>query len=981
MSPRQRPALLALAIASVLFSTPSLAQQQSEPAPAGKEADETPRSDADTLDTITVTGSRVRHQPGYSGPAPVSTISAETISTTGLTQISDVVNQLPGFTVSQTNQTSNLGGDVGVSALDLRGMGVERTLTLVDGRRQVPSIPGTSSVDLSMLPSSLVQQVEVVTGGASALYGADAVNGVVNFILKKNFEGFESSVRYGNSSRMDMPTYTYDVLFGQNFADQRGNFTMYAFWERSPGSVTGADRPWTANGHPLYMRANSSSKYEILDGNRSIFDAPNAQVVLGNCTSVDWVPCLYSFDADGNLRRPTLGPGGIVNLESPANVLQRGYTNGGEYGGRYDAWYLAVPSDRQSLRSSFNFDFNDSARLFANVTYSRSQSRSSGAILAAYGSGGYESVPGDSPFITQEMIDANGGPITSLAFARNFNQELGTSLSEYKRELLQMVVGLEGDFDLFNRGWFYSGYYSWGRTQSRNRDLRAASYDRLLLGLDSTTDANGNAICRSLTPGCVAINPFHQLSAAERDWLRYSTDWSATTMNQRVASLYASGGVFNLPGGEAQLVVGAEYRKESNDIGVVPQYNPADNRYDSTLGVISTPLKGEYSVKEAYGELHLPLLAGRPFAESLSLDLAGRLSDYSTAGRTVTSKLGLEWTPVEDITLRATYGKAIRAPNIGELYTADTISSAWVTDPCNDYNLQYRTSNTQYTAANCATINPSDTSAANYWLWRDIIYSGNLALKPETAKTLTYGFVLRPRFVPNLALAVDYYRINLRDVISSLGYQSILNRCVDLPSLDNEFCALVTRDANNNVESVSVQQLNLAQSIARGVDINANWFTDLGENGGRLSLNLSLNRALERRDIDDPNDPNSAFDYLGLLGTPKWRGTLRTGWSNDKVDVNWSLRHVGQMRAAAAVTEATHQKVWAGNVFYNDLYASYNFDNGISLFGGLYNMFDRAPPRIPGAEAGGAVFNQTRTQAAIYDVMGRTFYVGAKFKL
>lgn len=989
---RRRHVPLALAIAGVLFASGlATAQAQTAPEPQEAEATDASQADATTLDALVVTGSRIRREPGFEGPAPVTAISAETIEVSGHTQIVDLMNTLPAFAVSQSDQTSNNEGNPGINALDLRGMGVQRTLTLVDGRRQVPSIPGTSGVDVSMLPASMIERVEVVTGGASALYGADAVNGVVNFILKKDFEGLEGSVRYGDSTRGDMPGYTADLLFGRNFADNRGNFTLYGFWEKDSGEVSGQDRPWTRGGWPLYERVSADHPYLITEGNRNFYDSPNAQIVLGNCGVGNWMDCHYTVSPDGTLRRPEVGPGGLVNanpglLNTFDAYLQQGRTNGGEFGGRYDNFYLVIPSDRQSVRGTVNFDFNDAARFFANFTYSQSQSHSAGRALAAYGSGFSEAVPYYSPFITQEMIDANGGPITrNISFARNFDNDVGLTRTDYERDLLQVVAGLEGDFDFFDRYWNYSAYVSYGRSNEKVRSRNAASYDRLITGLNSIADASGNPVCYNfgdpVAAGCVAINPFGALTPGMVDWLTYDTDWSDTTMTQKVVSAYASGGLFDMPAGEVQLVVGAEYREESNDIGVIPQFNPDDPRYDPTLGTTATPLVGEYDVKEVFGEVHIPLLEGLPGAQRLSLDLAGRVSEYNLAGRTTTSKIGLEWAPVDDITLRGTWGKAIRAPNIGEMFTANSVSGLWVYDPCNDYSLANRGDMTEFTAANCAAINPSDT--ATYWQWRDIVYSGNPDLEPETAKTTTFGMVLRPRFVENLTISADYYRIDLRGVIAGLQPQTILDRCVDQASLDNAFCALVTRNATGDLVEVAVQQLNLEQSIARGVDINATWFKQFSDRAGRVSMDLSLGRALERNDITDPDNPEDSWEYVGLFGTPKWKGSLRAGWSNETASVYWTVRGFSKMRAGRTYTEANTARPWAGSTFYNDVYGSYNITPALTLQLGLSNVFDRSPPRIPGAEAGGAGFNQSLYgyQAGVYDVLGRTYYAGLRFSL
>ena len=496
---------------------------------------------------------------------------------------------------------------------------------------------------------------------------------------------------------------------------------------------------------------------------------------------------------------------------------------------------------------------------------------------------------------------------------------------------------------------------------------------------------DGGWVWSTPSAGCVAINPFAQLTPEMIGWVAYDTDWSDTTMTQKVASAYASGGVFDLPGGEAQLVVGAEYREESNDIGVIPQYNPNDPRFDPTLGTVASPLVGDYNVAEVFSELHLPLLSGVRGAERLSLDLAGRLSDYNLSGRTTTSKIGLEWAPIDSVSLRGTWGKAIRAPNIGELYTADMVSNnTWLLDPCNAW-MNLRDDRTEYTAANCATINPAN--AGTYWQLPDVVSTGNLELKPETAKTVTAGVVLRPTFVPNLTVSADYYRIDLRDAIAGWAPQTILNQCVDLPSMDNLFCDFVAREANGNIASVTVQKLNLAQSIARGVDINANWFHVLGD-GSRISLDLNAGRVLERTDIADQDYPDEVLEHLGLFGTPKWKGSLRTGWSNEDISVFWTLRGFSKMRAGSngtgtVYTEENTVRPWAGSTFYSDVYASYRVTPKVSLYAGLNNAFDRSPPRIPGAEAGGANFNQAIAgyQAGLYDVIGRTYYAGVRFSL
>ncbi|WP_238473982.1 TonB-dependent receptor plug domain-containing protein [Altericroceibacterium spongiae] len=938
-------------------------------------------TDSDAADApIIVTGSRIR-RAATDSTAPIATVDSDQIKAAGTQNIADVVNQLPALAVTQTNQTSNLAGNAGINALDLRGMGTQRTLVLVDGRRQVAAIPGTSAVDLSNIPSSLVERVEVITGGASALYGADAVAGVANFILKKDYEGIDANARYSASTRGDMDTYGIDMLAGTNFADSRGNVTLYGFYENTPDTVSGADRPWTSDGYPIYARASSENRYFIQDHVRNINTADAAQLVLGGK--------LYSVDrGTGALRDPILGPGGLVNavpvdLDTSTDPLGTLLTNGGEYNGRYDGLYLSVPSKRINTRASASFEVSPALNLFANATFAHNKSEAGYLQMTAFGT---DVVPADSPYITDAIRAASGGsvPDSGVQFARRF-MELPAPRTDYDRKLFQSVVGAEGDFSLFAQPWNYSTYYSYGKTTQRVRDVNSTAYDRWYLGLDSTTGANGEAICRSTLDdpgnGCVPINPLVTLTPEMIDYITYTSHWSKSTLTQQVLSGYVSGGLFDLPGGAVQVVLGAEYRKEKNDIGAIPEYNPDSPLYDPSIGTMADTLVGKYSVKEVFGEVHVPILANTPFFDTLSVDGALRLSDYSTAGSTTTWKVGGEWAPIPDIRFRATYGQAVRAPNIGELYTANSVSGLWITDPCNDYNLENRNTRTEYTADNCAAINPADT--VSYWVYKDIISSGNLDLQPETAKTLTVGAVVQPRFIPGLTFTVDYYNIDLRNAIDAFGAQTLIDKCVDQASLDNIFCPLIERDENGNIQSVQTQKLNLAQYLTRGVDFGLNYSLPLSRLGiegdaGTLSVDANYTRLIKRRYTLDPTDPNSITEYAGIFGSPKWKGVVRTSYTRDHMGVTWTLRHFSPMKNSTTVTEEAYEDVWTPDVFYNDISAYVDVTDNIELSGGLNNMFDRKPPRIPGAEAGGSNF-ELSYQSGVYDVIGRTFFLTLRF--
>lgn len=351
-------------------------------------------------------------------------------------------------------------------------------------------------------------------------------------------------------------------------------------------------------------------------------------------------------------------------------------------------------------------------------------------------------------------------------------------------------------------------------------------------------------------------------------------------------------------------MLGSEYRKEVQHVGAIPEYDPLSPLYDPSIDITETALNGKYSVKEVFREVHAPLLSNRPFCEALSLDAAVRLSDYSTAGHT-TWKFGGEWAPVRDIRFRSTYGQAVRAPNIGELYTQSRIGGEWLTDPCNTYNLANRVDRTQYTAGNCAQINPTDKTT--YWNYLDVITQGNLKLKPEVAPTLTVGAVIQPHWIRNLSITVDYYDINIKDAISTFDTQQVLNHCVDSPALDNQYCPFIQRDANNNIVSVTTENLNLSDYHIRGIDMELLYQfplenLGLGPKSGMVSIDSAYTRLLMRDYQLDPTDPSTITRTAGVFGSPKWKGVTRTTWSNEKASITWTLRHYGQMRPTTETT-------------------------------------------------------------------------------
>lgn len=983
------------------FVTHAVAQEAAAPSETAKSAkaktadkDKAKADDAENT-TVVVTGSRIRHK-GADSPTPTTVVTSDMIKKSGARQVADVLNQLPALVISQSDQTSNANrdhdsldnGQPGLNTLDLRGLGAKRTLVLVNGRRHVPGAPGSSAVDISAIPWGLIDRVEIVTGGASAQYGADAVAGVANFILKKNYEGLQYNIRYGNSTYGDMPSYDADVLWGKNFAGGRGNVFVYAFGGKSDGTISGQDRPSTSRGNPWWYRPNSSVPYTILDDQHSFSYSHRAVVLLGGNP--------YVFNDDGTMRAPRLGSAGILpthgDLSLNSSVTSLATNSGSEFGGRYDNWLLSVPNDRVGGHFAVNYKLTDHINSYVELEYVQNKSHGQYGL---WWEGGSNKIYDDNPFITPEMIAANGGKgfddAGGLAFIRDY-PELGKAKSYYERDLSQIVAGFDGDLPAFFRGhdWTWSGYFSYGKTEETTYDRDNVAPARYRRAIDAVS-FNGKPTCRvnadddptNDDPACVPLNPFKPLTTDVINYLKFDSGQLKNSLEQYVVSGYATGGILTLPAGEVQIAVGGEYRKEANNLGAHAQYDPDNPAYVADYEVEEHPLKGKYDVKEVFAELSIPVLKDLPFAHRLSVDSAVRVADYSTAGRTTSDKYGLQWAPIKDIRFRGTYGTAVRAPNISETFTAASITGQWLSDPCNYYNLPYRADETQYTKANCAALKPANKN--DYWLWLNVIKKGNPDLKVETAKTTTLGFVLQPRFMPNFTTTVDYYNIDMTNVVSSVEPQTILNKCVDQPSMTGGYCDLIVRDpVTHNLVSVVKQNINLARRATKGIDTEIQYTTNLaswgwGANAGTLYIDSIWSRLIDNRYTPDPDHPELVTDTTGVFGFPKLKGRTSFNYSRGKLSLGWTARFYSGMRGSVTYTADTYAPYKTKPIEYDDVSISYRFSPHMTLDAGLSNAFNKQPPRYPGAEAGGAYFGDEGWQAGVYDIVGRTGWINLRF--
>ena len=939
-------------------------------AQAQQAADEEPK-----LEEVVVTGSRIR-QSEQNVANPVTTFSAENIQQSGKTDLADFLSQTPALVGSVTGDLtagSNPNfGEVGLNLLDLRHLGVDRTLVLVDGRRHVSGLAGSAAVDIDAIPTDLLKSVDVLTGGASAIYGADGVSGVVNFIQRRDFEGLSIRGQGGISGEGDGNNTFLALTAGMNFSDDRGNIAV-AYEYSADDRVDELDRD--------YLRPPTSrSLYQNQD---DLDDDPN-------------VPDLVPYN-DG--RYADSAPNGAVDFdfdfasdfEGDGSVYDRGFLleNSGGYtqGGSstpVDGYQgdLFPELDRHLVNLLTHFDVSDSLTLSAELKYVRSHAMS----IAQPSYDFYLFMTPDNPYMPQEIRDAiipglaselwwgEDGP-DGVILTRD-NYDLGVNAEDTTRETLRGVLAANG---ALSDNLEYEVSYVYGETESEITEINNRREDRWAAAVDVVSGPNGAPVCRTTLdpdtefPDCVPYNIFGNgvRDQAAADWVNMDSV-SHTTVTQQVVSGSLSGnfGSFlQLPGGSIGYAAGAEYRKEESDS------DPAQEIADGLTwwGPI-TPSGGSFDVTEVFGEVNLPILMDAPGAHRLTLGAAVRLSDYSTVGSTNAWKLDAVYAPVEAFTFRATYAQAVRAPNISELFSPESTTFHFITDPC---DLNELNNGTGFREANCAavlteigidpdTFLPSDDPSAS--LFTEGSFSGNTDLSEETATTWTAGVVLRPEFAPGLSLSLDWYDIEIEDAINTPEAIELAELCVDQPSIDNQFCDGITRDPDTGfITGFSVQPDNVASFRTAGLDVALDYRIGT-DNSGDFHIQL-VGGYLDRLEfIATPGadvDSDLEEEYF-----PKYSATLDMSWTRGPLTLAYGLNWYSETDRWTAETLAgdpdyTDPKYFSVKAKWDhDINVSYDITDAVNLYAGVNNLFDEKP------EFGYSSYP--------ISAMGRYFYFGGR---
>jgi outer membrane receptor protein involved in Fe transport len=956
-------------LAAAFSSMPAIAQTQIEVADAAPQA---------SLDQIVVTGSRIARD-GFTQPTPVTVVGADQLKNAAPGLITEALGQLPAFkaSIGATNN-QNLGV---VSFVNLRGLGANRTLVLLDGRRLTPSTTGNAP-DINTFPQALISRVDVVTGGASAAYGSDAVAGVVNFVFDAGFTGLKGEASYGTSEYGDFRTWRGSITGGKSFSGGRGHVVGSFEYYDNDGVKSAGARDWV-NRAPAVIANPGVTVANASASNPNLLLVTNAR--LSN-TAVG------GLITSGPLANTQFGPGGVPIPFNYGTSRSATTMVGGD--GPWNGFYtqIAAPLQRHSLFLHGVYDLTERVQVFAEGSYFHSTSN------------GINTAPSQTftiftdnaflPAATRAAAAAAG--VTSFTLARD-DLDWGVSLVEDHVKGFNLVTGAKGELEIAGRPYRWDGYLQYGRTifsrESPNSPINVNVYN----GVDSAlvTPQNvgasgltvGSVACRTSltlpTNGCVPLNVFGP-NAASQQALDYATETLAFFQHttQKAAAFNFQGSPFATWAGDVSLAVGAEYRDVHTKVKtdrfsqtLVAPYLAANapglRGFPASLNTGNPgvhqfgnyqPLDGKYDVKEAYAEAVVPLATDAPFAKNLEINGAARYTDYSTSGSVGTWKLGATWQPVNDLRFRGTRSRDIRAPNIAELFSAARTLTVSVIDRAagSTYNVQ--------------TYN-----------------AGNLALKPEKANTTTAGVVYSPTWLPGLNVSADVYKIAVRDAISSPAAQDIIDDC----SAGNAAsCALIVRASPQLIQSIRLVNYNLASLVEKGLDLEASYRTRLAD--GQLAV-----RALATyvKELSYKNTPTSvAVDRAGEVapistngatnvGVPKWTATFSATYDRGPVSVYVQERYVeggaisnsyntGKYNSPGApITYIDNNRV--SPRFYTDVTLRYRFgaEDATELFGTVNNLFNVDPPIAPYQNA-----LPLSSNGAYYDTIGRQYTVGLRAK-
>jgi outer membrane receptor protein involved in Fe transport len=896
-----------------------------------------------TLEVITVTGSRIV-QDGYEAPTPTTVLGKDQLLAVPVQNLAEQINALPAMVGSTRNNNSTISaGLVGINALNLRNMGTTRTLVLFDGQR-LPAATTGGLVDVNIIPDSLVERVEVVTGGASAAWGSDAVTGVVNYVLDKDFTGVRGDASAGVTTYGDDKSYRLSLAAATDFANGRGHVMLSGEHAWNEG-INGIPRDWYVGAkqfnNPDYTPTNGQPQILVRRGVGYTNVAPGAIITPNPANG----PLAGIYFTDGGEVR-------VLNYGSPrnGNWMQGGDWKVTDFGDGPQA--LSNPTSRQNVFARADYDVTEHVNFFAQLSFSETVIDMITTPMFNFG-GLY--INRDNPFLPESVaaaMDANG--LTRVEIG-TWNKDIGGLPYYADRTLKRYVVGAEGDFNALGREW------TWDLTFTQNvsqiwQHLYIPNNAKYREALDAVMGPNGAPICRSTVTdpgnGCVPFNILG-VGTASPGALGYVNGeaWLDQEVTQDIVDANISGAPLSTWAGPVLMAAGFTHRREegSGDSDAVSKTN---GYWAGNYKAIN----GSYEVTEGYAEVAVPLAADAPFAKSLDLNGAVRWTNYSTSGDVTTWKIGATWSPIEDITFRTTRSRDIRAGNLADLFQPGQTLTATFSDP-------YFADRRSYT----------------------IFYTrlGNVDIKPEIGDTVDVGVVVEPRFVPGFTASADYWDIALEDAIATLSNATLVNECLTGAT---ELCQYVHRDADGYITNLDLVPVNLAEQNARGVDVEASYRFDLGP--GEVSLRALYTRYLEASSNTGIQGAQWSDD-LGV-GTPDWRSLVSATYELDKFSATLSARSMSdrvfsnnniECTSGCPASTTLHPTIEDNDVegyTYLDFGAKYDVTDTLQAYVSITNLMNEDPAIIANGQGIGS--QQRNLNETFYDLLGRQFRVGVRFE-
>jgi len=925
------------------------------------------------VERIQVTGSRIQRAE-MEGANPVQIITREDLVATGITNIGDILQEIPSVAGAGTNTAINNGGS-GAVRVSLRGLGSDRTLVLLNGRRMVASGTGAnSSVDLSTIPTAIVKRIEVLKDGASAIYGSDAIAGVVNIITRDDFEGFESNMMYDVSTQEgDGETKSLDFTVG--FASDKGNAVVSAYYTQQ-GAQWSGDRDWSA--YQLDMDFDG----EVYKGGSS---APPWGRYNGIDGSVGGEDC-GSF---------THGAGSGPGQSDPSDFSN---PTG------YDCWdwdkdtynyapanYHLTPQERYGMFASGRYEFNDNVNFFTELSFSRRQSDTKLAPLplAPLAFFGYSAPYSADNYYNEQFgpKDRNGASV-DIADWRRRMVETGGRDTSFRIDTVRAVIGFEGQL---TDNWAYEVSYIYGANDAATNGAGGVNFEKVATAVGpSFMNDDGGVVCGTEDDpiaGCTSLNVFGTpgtdtaISQEMMDYITFDAH-DLGSNEQQIISLSVFGDAFELPAGSVGVAFGVEHREENG-----ADFPDALIALGITSGSSRLPTEGGYTVDEAYLEANFPILSDMAFAKILEVDVAVRYSDYDSFGDTTNGKLGLRWMPLDGLMLRSTVSTAFRAPSTGALFAGSSDNSPTVEDPC---------------ANNPTTFCVADgVPAAGFEPIGDQLSStrgGSTEIQPEEADILTVGVVYSPNFIDGLSLTVDYWDIELTNAISTIGEQLILTKCAS----EGTYCDKITRYGSSdgtlygNSKDIDDRTTNVGGVNSSGLDFNINYSTEIASGTLRVNLDTTYYATYDKIQADDSIVEHAGRYWDASSGDgnfPDIKSNLNLSYAMDDWSVAYAIRYMASVEESLGLAESGDwsleeispdfrtEAVDAGwNVFrdvgssiIHDARFTYYMDN-LTATVGIDNLFDKAPPFMASG------FNDN-TDPRSYNTTGRHAYIslGVKF--